>query len=141
MTKFVLKKRFSAQQKIETIRLFLEKKYSIAEIGRQLGISRLTFYRWLKKYLNSKPEARILALTDNPVKGENHWKAVKPDLEKEILKIVEDHPDYSSHKIASLLENVGNHGIYNVLKRNNLNTYEQRLAYSQRMGLSKQPEV
>ncbi|MCJ7827728.1 helix-turn-helix domain-containing protein, partial [Patescibacteria group bacterium] len=126
---FGSKKENAHQRKIQAIKDYLAQDKTISRICLENNISRMTFYRWLERFRQSGESFK--ALKSQRPRGEEHWRFVDERLENKILKIAGSHPEYSAHKIASLLEEVGNHGVQNVLKRNLLNTYELRLTYAQ----------
>ncbi|MBU0618691.1 glycosyltransferase, partial [Patescibacteria group bacterium] len=121
--------------KLTMIRRF-EAGEKIAHICREFGISRTAFYKWLNRYQQAAGEDKRQALNSWRPKGESHWRFV-PGAKELIFKIVAQHPELTPEQISKRLFQqagqpvLGNHGIYNVLKRYGLNTYAQRLAYSQ----------
>lgn len=121
-----------ASDKITMIRRF-EAGEKATDICRDFNVSRTIFYRWLKRYQGANKNTDILNSL-RPAK-ENHWKFVSGASEI-ILKIVIEHPEYSHLKISKILVRktgekiLGSHGVYNCLKRLNLNTYQRRLAFA-----------
>ncbi|MFC1727418.1 transposase, partial [Patescibacteria group bacterium] len=103
---------------------------SVSRVCLKHNISRQTFYRWHRLYQKDPSQAYSTLASKRP-KGETHWKTVDQQTSANILSLVTKHPEYSTHKIARQIRAVGNHGVQNVLKRLNLNTFEKRLAYSQ----------
>ncbi|MBU3957124.1 glycosyltransferase, partial [Patescibacteria group bacterium] len=124
--------KYTARERFEIIKEVTKKGRPVAQVCRQYHISRTLFYRWLSRYRQAEPGEKRRALA---VKGRNLLflkNKVSPKAELKILKIVIEHPEYSTHKIAGLLANVGNHGVQNVLKRLNLNTVDQREAFTRK---------
>jgi cellulose synthase/poly-beta-1,6-N-acetylglucosamine synthase-like glycosyltransferase/transposase-like protein len=108
-----------------------EQGVSLGRLCLKYGISRHTFYKWYKRYREAREENKQASLLNQRPKGERHWRFLGQALEDRILKLIVQHPQYSTHKIAQALPGVGNHGVQNVFKRHNLNTYSKRLAYAQ----------
>ena len=104
-----------------------------AHVCRKYRTSRKTFYKWLVRYKEAKERGADLlrAMEDSYAEGFVHPRSVSAELQERILGIVRQYPEYSTHEIAGILPWVGNHGVQNVLRRLNLNTYEKRLAYAQ----------
>ncbi|HUW21059.1 MAG TPA: helix-turn-helix domain-containing protein, partial [Candidatus Bathyarchaeia archaeon] len=122
------KQESSINRKLRVIRDY-EKGKSVSRICLANNISRQTFYRWYQCY-RKKPDQAYLVLKSRRSKGDNHWKKVGSEIEDKVLNLVVRNPDFSSHRIASVLSDIGNHGVQNVLKRHGLNTFNLRLAYS-----------
>jgi cellulose synthase/poly-beta-1,6-N-acetylglucosamine synthase-like glycosyltransferase len=103
------------------------------DLCRTYGISRTVFYRWLKRYRSENNN--LSALHSLRPTGEKHWRYVA-GAEDQVLDLVILHPEYTSKKLAEVFlqdkgtKIIGAHGIYNILKRHNLNTYEKRLQYA-----------
>ncbi|MFC1727722.1 helix-turn-helix domain-containing protein, partial [Patescibacteria group bacterium] len=108
----------------------------VANLCREFNISRTAYYKWLKRYNQAAQEKKRQVLSSWRPREENHWRHV-PQAKELVLEIVLEKPELSSQKIAQLLPVkkgrpiLGNHGVFNLLKRLNLNTIEKRLAYSQ----------
>ena len=111
----------TAQQRLLLIKSVQRGSKTVSEVCRETGISRKTYYKWLKRYPN---------LEDKAWKILTHPKKYSKDLESRILTLVEKSPQLSSHKLAVQLE-LGNHGVQNFLDRKGLNLYDKRLAYAQ----------
>ncbi len=124
---------FTVNDKLTMIRQF-EKGEKISHICKDYGVSRTAFYKWLKIYKDSTPENKEVFLNSKRRHGENHWRFIK-NANEFVLQIVFEHPEYNFRKIANMLteKNGGKFmsasGIYSVLKRLDLTTYEKRLAY------------
>lgn len=110
---------------------------TIAQVCRELQVSRFTFYKWLKRYQKASSSQRLLALTDKERRVERWWHQATPEQEELVLKVVVENPTLSKYKIAERLTKIagrpvlGPHGVYNVLRRRNLTLPEARLAYAQ----------
>ncbi|MFH0864253.1 MAG: helix-turn-helix domain-containing protein, partial [Candidatus Gottesmanbacteria bacterium] len=122
--------RYSPEAKLRIILSFLDNKESPATLCRQYGISRYTFYKWLKRY-KTNPQNWQTGLLSQKRRGENHWHYLGSDKQQLILNFVVSHPDYSCHRLAQEIHNVSHHGIQNVLLRCSLNTLSLRKAYAQ----------
>ena len=120
-------------QRLEVIRRAEQLRVPIAQVCRDIGISRYTFYKWKRRW--EKSSKNIDALRDRKPQYDRRRLRIQPELEKEILSIVIEFPNLSKYGIARRLSDklgpvVGPHGVYNVLLRNGLNIPELRLAYS-----------
>ncbi len=125
---------FSGAQKIELISRH-EKGESITKLTREVGVSRTIFYRWISQYQHSK--RKEVALESNRPKGDKHWRFV-PELKNTVLEIVAQNPQFSLAQITIIVRSKGQtisrSGLYYMLKRMELNSYEARLAYSLSVG-------
>ncbi|HKZ42849.1 MAG TPA: transposase, partial [Candidatus Hodarchaeales archaeon] len=104
---------------------------SVSQVCRETGISRFTFYQWLKQFREDKSQTRI---ENRWRSGASHYRAIPQDVEKLILKSVIREPLLSSHGLAARIPQVGNHGVQNILRRHHLSNSAQRLEYSRIHG-------
>jgi len=117
----------------------------ISEVCRNYGISRPLFYRLLKRYRQSLEAAKgqvsyqqeLAALEDRKPIPHHLWKLTDESHQKKVLELVSKYPQLSAHKLVQVLPTrvsgrpiLSNKGVQNILKRHNLSTYAQRLAYS-----------
>jgi len=122
------------EQRLEVIKRADELGIPVAQVSRDFGISRQTFYKWKRRWEESG--RRSDALVDKKQQYDRRHLRIRTDLEKEILTIVIEAPNLSKYGIARVIQErlgplVGPHGVYNVLLRNGLNLPESRVAYSQ----------
>ncbi|MDP3954802.1 MAG: glycosyltransferase, partial [bacterium] len=123
----------------ELLKLVLRQKIPVAQACREFGVSRYTFYKWLKRYKAGE------GLKDRLRKVKKFWRQATSEQEKLVLKIVVESPTLSKYKIAERLRQItgqpilGSHGVYNVLRRWNLTLPEARLAYAKKMAAAIQP--
>jgi len=108
-------------------------KEPVVDVCQRYHVSRKTFYKWLARYQEAKEKEAVLlqAMEDDYVEGFTHPRSISEKVQEEILRLVRQNPEYSTHKIAQILAEVGNHGVQNVFQRLSLNTYEKRLAYAE----------
>jgi len=71
---------------------------SVSQVCRETGISRFTFYQWLKQFREDKSQTRI---ENRWRSGASHYRAIPQDVEKLILKSVIREPLLSSHGLAA----------------------------------------
>ncbi|MDP3955254.1 MAG: helix-turn-helix domain-containing protein, partial [bacterium] len=108
----------------------------VSYLCREFGISRTIFYRWLKRYQKAREGEREAALGVLRPEGEKHWR-YKSGAKELVLKIVIEHPEFSVHKISEEAAKRwgrsvwSSYGVWSNLKKLNLNTYIQRLAFAQ----------
>ena len=103
-------------------------------------VSRKTYYKWYKTY---EKHPAWIALSNKEWKIIDHPRRLSSEWEKQILDLVVAYPELSKHKIAALMPEtsdgkklVGNHGVYNVLHRFDLTTFEKRYHYAQTHRIS-----
>ena len=98
----------------------------------RLGISRKTYAKWKRRYMKAKDGGTYAldALSDKHLKGSAHPRGISEDTINKILELVVHDPSLSSHRLAHLLPEVGNHGVQNVLRRMGLNLYKNRVEYA-----------
>ncbi|EKD95599.1 MAG: hypothetical protein ACD_24C00432G0001, partial [uncultured bacterium] len=79
----------------------------------------------------------LAALEDKKPHTDRYPNQISQEYDDLILDAVVHYPEMSSHKLVHVLPAVGgrpvvgHHGVQNVLRRHNLNTYEKRLAFAQ----------
>lgn len=107
---------------------------NISETCRVFGISRPTYYKWYNRYKKYGVEG----LKDKVRKEPEMPNKVSKEVENIILDYVIETPKYGPRRISQDLEemdiDVGEMGVYNVLKRNGLNLMENRIKYSKKYG-------
>ncbi len=127
------RRKLTPQLRLEILRRAEELNIPVAQVCRDFGISRFTFYKWKDRW--EKSGRKLDALSDRkPGYDRKHFR-VQPEHEQAILSIVIEYPNLSKYGITKKLSErigpvVGVHGVYNVLLRNRLNRPENRLAYS-----------
>lgn len=103
---------------------------NVSQTCELFGISRTTFYNWKKAY-----EKHGMAGLENKKRRKPKMpNKVSKDIEQEILlyvtKYPADGPKRIYYELISQGFNIGETGIYNVLKRHNLTRKAQRIEYS-----------
>ena len=118
---------FSEGQKIDMIKRYYGGD-PIVRIARESGVSRTIFYKWLKEYGESKD----LAFMSKRRRGEAHWRFM-PEVQDLAIEIAMESPKLSLSEIVIRIKdeghNISKSGLYYILKRMNLSSYEDRLAY------------
>ncbi|MDH8678851.1 helix-turn-helix domain-containing protein [Fusibacter bizertensis] len=103
---------------------------NIAVTCKVFGISRTTFYKWLAAYKS----AGIAALEIKTPRKPNMPNKVDPKIEEDILNYVLTYPSDGPKRIYYELKSegyeIGETGVFNVLKRNSLTKKAQRIAYA-----------
>jgi glycosyltransferase involved in cell wall biosynthesis/transposase-like protein len=130
--------RLTPSLKMKVIQDILGERASIAQKAQEHNIARKTIYEWIKRYQSAKEKGIIgaAALKEAYVRGENHPRAVAPEVGDQVLKIVIEKPQLSIHDLANLVP-ASSWTVWKILSRYNLTSYQQRLAYAQ----SRQPVV
>ena len=121
------------EERLKVVKL-VDEGAPIVQACTLFRITRRNFYKWQRRYHQSASGREYQAVTDKKPVIERYWRQVTEGQVEAIVKIVVEHPDYSTHKIAEILKWIGNHGVQNVFRRLNLNTYEKRLAYAREKG-------
>ncbi len=153
---------FSPAYRAKIVEEHLEESKPVSELCRRWKISRPTFYKWLKRYRATIDNLQLTtdekgivsdangqtsvveALVRRHKRGLDHYKSVSGEAQKVVLKLASEKPEFSVHKLYAEVPRVegkpivGHHGIQNILKRNNLSSYSQRLEYAQGQQLPEQ---
>lgn len=122
-------KGFNAYTK-EIILKHAMKEKNISKTCELFGISRTSFYNWQRAY----EKYGVAGLEEKERKKPDMPNKVSKEVEAEILAYVAKYPKDGPRRIYYELRaegiDVGETGIYNVLKKNNLSKMEQRIEYA-----------
>ena len=122
---------FNAHNKYMILKHAL-KENNISQTCMLFGISRTTFYKWHRAY----QKHGMMGLESKEPQKPAMPNKVGKSTENEILKYVEKYPADGPKRIYYELKaeglNVGETGIYNVLKRHGLSTKSKRLEFSKK---------
>ena len=125
---------FNAYTKYRILQHALKGK-NITKTCELFGISRTTYYNWQTAY----HKHGIAGLENKEPKKPKMPNKVSKAIEREILSYVIKYPEDGPRRIYYELKaegiNVGETGIYNVLKRNNLTKRKQREKFSQNRSI------
>ncbi|MFC1710291.1 glycosyltransferase family 2 protein, partial [Patescibacteria group bacterium] len=129
---YVAPGRLQPDVKLEVARKAVEDKRGVSELSKEYNISRDTIYKWKQIYqkATARGDVGIKNFENNYVNGDNHPKAVYPKITENILEAVRNEPKLSAHELSKVFP-VSVYTIWKILDRNNLNSYQQRLAYSE----------
>lgn len=120
---------FNKKEKIDLI-MRHQSGESISKLAKEEGISRTIFYKWMSEY--AVLENKELALQDRRARGVKHWRFM-PGMNDLIKEIVYQNPQLSLSAIVSWARAEGHQisksGVYYILKRLELSTYDARLSY------------
>ncbi|OGM17580.1 hypothetical protein A2V55_00820, partial [Candidatus Woesebacteria bacterium RBG_19FT_COMBO_37_29] len=123
--------KLNTDQRITAIKRVIEHKDSINSVCKELGISRTIFYTWLSRYKKYGEEGIVVGKRIKVIKQPS-------EIEYRVLDIVKRYPLYSSKKISIELglnnlgkPILGNHGVQNILERNNLSKEIERIKYAE----------
>ncbi|MCG7405950.1 hypothetical protein MH117_00855 [Paenibacillus sp. ACRRX] len=104
---------------------------NVAKTCKEFGISRTIYYQWYNAYIAHGMEG----LAEKTRRSPNMPNQVDKSTEKRILqhaaKFPEDGPKRISYELQDEGINVGESGIYNVLRRNRLSKRKEREAYAE----------
>src|SRR3989344_2008534 len=122
--------------RLKLLETVFKKHVPVSEACRKFGISRFTFYKWAKRYHSGKSRNVNLALLkDKDSTPGTLPKSVSLKIEAVVKQIAIKNPNLSKYAITSKAKELlggrspGVHGVYNILKRHNLNTCELRRNY------------
>ncbi len=127
----------SPKQRLEAIERVVKDKVPAAQVCTDFGISRPNFYKWLKRYKQVPEVARLEAMENKEREVERYYRQTPEKYEEAVLSVVGKYPEFGVARIVKALPDiagkpiVGHHGVQNILRRKDLNTYEKRLAYAQ----------
>lgn len=126
---------FNAHSKYMVLKHAL-KENNVSLTCKLFGISRTTYYNWSRAY---EKQGMAGLVVKEPKKPEMPNKVSK-SIENEILSYVERYPADGPKRIYYELKaegfNMGESGIYNVLKRHNLSKKTQRREYSKNKAIN-----
>jgi cellulose synthase/poly-beta-1,6-N-acetylglucosamine synthase-like glycosyltransferase/transposase-like protein len=127
----------SAHQRLEMIERVIRLGQSVSQVCHDFKVSRPVYYKWLKRYQAAPQDSKPEALQDRTPKIEHYFRQTPEKYEEAVLSVVSQYPQFGVARIVEVLPEiggkpiVGHHGVQNILRRYDLNTYEKRLAYSQ----------
>lgn len=131
--------------RVKAVEAYKKDGEKIAKICKKWGISRPTFYKWLKNYeiatANKQEQLTEFelysALARQYKRGDLHHRACDLQTKEMILSIVREDPALSVHKLYAKIAalgvsalKVGHHGIQNILSREGLGTLAARLIFA-----------
>jgi transposase len=112
------------------------KQYGVTAACRKYDISRTLFYRWLKRYITRGYNGI------QPLTRKTSDRMIDPNIELQVLKQIKLHPEFGPLSIAYIMQDNGlkisHGGVYNIMKRHQLNTRSQRLKLS-KQDFAQQP--
>jgi len=136
-------KLFLPEKKLQILDRVLDKSEFIADVCRQEGISRKTFYKWLHRYKSGSEDAglkdKLNLLRDRYPNGDSHYKYIPDTRRKELLRVVKEHPELGVHALSRLMgvrddgsKLISHNTVHRILKEQDLHTYEKRIEASRR---------
>lgn len=115
--------RYTADDKVEIIRLVDQSHLSAKQTLDRLGVSRATFYRWYDLWRSGGPEA----LADKPSVPGRVWNRLPEDIRQQIVELALDAPELSPRELAVRFTDmrgyfVSESSVYRLLKSRGLIT-------------------
>src|SRR3989337_2186522 len=115
-------KQFTAQDRLDAVSRVIEKNESVVAVSRDIGISRKTFYAWLKRFQEAPQQEKVLFLKDRRQKQKDVPLEFSPELARKIVEIVKERPEYETQRIAHELKRrhnteIGNQAVQDVLNK------------------------
>jgi len=117
----------------------IDQDQSISTVSKKYNVSRVTLYKWLKRYKNDLSNNKEPDMSSRKRKIDRYWRQSPDEYEDSVLSLVNKHPEWGIRTLVRNLPKVGNtpivghHGVQNILRRHNLSTYEDRLDYVKRL--------
>ena len=103
---------------------------NVSETCELFGISRTTFYNWETAYQKLGIAGLENKIPQKPKMPNKVSRAIEDEILKYVIKYPGDGPRRIYYELKSEGINIGETGIYNVLKRNSLTKRKQRIEYS-----------
>jgi transposase len=114
---------------------------TVAEACKELGISRKTYYLWLKKYTQAPNRIKTTAMAGRYRNGKEHPRSVRHLFKKQVLAMVGQHPEWSHRRITAELKASGKavseHAIQNLLKDLGLEIAVKRQTMAEKYQVNK----
>lgn len=112
----------------------------VSETCKNHKISRTIYYRWIKRY-----KTQGIAGLDPSVKNFIPTNKTDSAIDDLLFLLIKKHTAYGPRALKYLLEDLGysisESAIYNIMKRNHLNTRQQRVKFSQKKVISYAKEI
>jgi cellulose synthase/poly-beta-1,6-N-acetylglucosamine synthase-like glycosyltransferase/transposase-like protein len=124
------------EQKLAMLNRVLNNKEQVSDVCKEYGLSRTAFYNLKNRYLKATEDNKEKVLERKKTHVDRYWRQTPEEYERAVLDLVGKHPEYGIRNLLTNLPQIGgvpivsHHGIQNILRRNNLSLYEQRLAYT-----------
>jgi transposase len=92
---------------------------SAQEVCRRFGISRKTFYKWLKRYRQSSSDTKSLV---DQSRRPHHFPSATPESSVQLLKRLKDQTGYGQRRLKAILQEkhnitISERTIWKILKR------------------------
>ncbi|GAI27970.1 unnamed protein product, partial [marine sediment metagenome] len=129
--------KLSSTKRLEMIERVVKYGEPVTKVCQDYQISRPNFYKWLKRYQKASVDKKLEAMVDKKPEVERYYRQTPEKYEEAVLSVVAQYPQLGIERIVQVLPRiahkpiVGYHGVQNILRRHDLNTYEKRLAYAQ----------
>ncbi len=130
---------FNAHNKYMILRHALHES-NVAKTCALFGISRTTFYNWKKTYQKYGMNGLESKEPQKPKMPNKVSKSVEAEILDFVIKFPSDGPKRIYYELKSDGVIIGESGIYNVLKRHDLNTKAKRVAYAKAKSLHLKPQ-
>ena len=115
--------RYAAAEKLEIIKIVEQSKLPVRRALAQIGVSRLTFYRWYELYISGGPEA----LGDRSSRPDRVWNRISDNIRARIINLALDKTELSPRELAVNFTDtegyfVSEASVYRLLKAHDLIT-------------------
>ncbi len=130
-------KKLSPQKKLEMVEQVVKYHQPVSKVCLDFRLSRPSLYKWLKRYHLAQKDKKLEAMEDKKPQISRYSRQTPAMYEKVVLDAVAQHPQLGVKRILEVLPRIadkpiiGYHGVQNILRRHDLNTFQKRLDYAQ----------
>jgi glycosyltransferase involved in cell wall biosynthesis/transposase-like protein len=136
--KIPLGKLLTAEDRKNLVERVVRGGLPVSVVCQDAGVSRNTIYKWLTRYRRAVAAGEdILEALSDRVRVVERWSTqASEDQEKQVLDAVFGNPSWGKYRLSRMVREqygdaaLGIHGVSNVLRRQQLNTAEKRLAWA-----------
>ena len=93
--------RYSAADKLEAVKLYLEEGYQVKAIARELGIGKSSLGKWIREY-REKGSAAFLSVSDRSAAEAEKSDPAREYVRAQILEHKAAHPDHGVKRITQI---------------------------------------
>jgi len=110
------------------------KKNNVSQTCELFGISRTTYYNWNRSYEKHGMMGLTMKEPQKPIMPNKVSRTIEYEILSHVQRFPKDGPKRIYYELSTEGFNIGESGIYNVLKRYNLSTKIKRIEYSKSKG-------
>lgn len=128
--------KLSSTARLCMVKEVLDQDQDITDVAKKYNISRVTLYKWLKRYKEDIRNGISPEMRAKVPYIEHYYRETPENYQEVVLSLVAKHPEFGIRSIVNSLPKVGqapivgHHGVQNILKRHGLLHFQERLAYA-----------